>query len=246
MSTEAAARRPRRLHRLGEGRRRHHPSRVPQRRAHRGGDLRHEGAPTPASASRRGGERYSAYFLRAKTARGSRKRRTQLHEAIARHEPRAAGPLARPRVELRHRHGDESRRCSASSQKNLLRYYEHMRREDVYARLRRDPAAGGAQPRVLREAEPADPDAARGARGRRRRGDLGHEDARHRRGVRQRDLDRQPDPARAQPAGRVDHLRHRRSTRPASRCGRASRSSATRRASSTARSPGASTRPTRW
>ena len=35
----------------------------------------------------------------------------------------------------------------------------------------------------------------------------GHEDARHRRGVRQRDLDRQPDPARAEPACRVDHLR---------------------------------------
>ena len=113
-------------------------------------------------------------------------------------------------------------------------------------RLRRDSAAGGAQPGVLRQAEHAGADAARGARGRRRRGDLGHEDARHRRGVRQRDLDRQPDPAGAEPAGRVDHLRHRRSTRRASRSGRASRSSATRRASSRTRSPGASTRPTRW
>ena len=68
------------------------------------------------------------------------------------HEPRPARPLARPRVELRHRHGDEPvgvrqvcrRICIA-----LLR--EHAPRGPL-RRVRRAAAAGGAESRVLPEA----------------------------------------------------------------------------------------------
>ena len=90
---------------------------------------------------------------------------------------------------------------------NLLDYYEHMRREDVYGVYAVLPPQAARNPefyvkqnlpmptlRVVRE----DDDGVVISR---------HEDARHRRGVRQRDLDRQPAAARAEPARRVDHLR---------------------------------------
>jgi 4-hydroxyphenylacetate 3-monooxygenase len=76
---------------------------------------------------------------------------------------------------------------------NLEAYYEHMRSEDVYGVYAVIPPQAARNPefyvkqnipvptlRVVRE----DDDGG---------GDLGHEDARHRRGVRQRDLDRQPE-----------------------------------------------------
>ena len=150
---------------------------------------------TRESASRRTGERFSDYFLRARTKEDLVKR-TDLHRAIA---DMSHGLLGRSPDHVSSFVTGMAMNPSVFGKfaENLMKYYEHMRRDDVYGVYAVIPPQAARNPefyvkqnipvptlRVVREDDDG-------------RGDLGHEDARHRRGVRQRDLDRQPDPARA-------------------------------------------------
>ena len=154
------------------------------------------------------GGRHSIYFLRAKD-RDDLQRRMVGHRKIADMSYGHVRPLAGPRRELRDRHGDEARRArpAVRQRRQPGRLLPSPPRRGRVRGIRRAPAAGGPQPGVLPAAEPADPDPERGARGRRRRRDLRDEDARHRRGVRERDLDRQRPPARPRPEEAGDHVR---------------------------------------
>ena len=107
------------------------------------------------------------------------------------------------------------------------RYYELARKNDLYLSFAVTPPSGIRSPRNLHRRGARRPDPAGGRRGRQRRHHLGHEDDGDRRGVRRRGLGRQSHRrsttsarARASPA-------RCRTTRPASRSGRASPMSAT-------------------
>jgi 4-hydroxyphenylacetate 3-monooxygenase len=60
---------------------------------------------------------------------------------------------------------------------NVTRYYDFMRRNDIFAAHAIVSPAGGARPEILGEAEPLDAELPRRARGRRRRRGARHEDA---------------------------------------------------------------------
>ena len=149
------------------------------------------------------GERYSAYFLKARTREDLLEKNRPAPRGRA-HELRARA-FARPRVELRRWHGHEPFGVWRFA-KNLLVYYEHMRREDVYGVYAVIPPQAARNPEFYVKQNIPVP-TLRVVRRRRRRGDFRHEDARYRRGIRERDLDRQPHPARAESVTRIHHLR---------------------------------------
>ena len=86
----------------------------------------------PRFSFEEGGERFSSYFLNARRRKHDLRKANRAAPRHRRDEPRPARALARPRVELRHRHGDERLPCSEGFRDNLIEYYEHMRREDIY------------------------------------------------------------------------------------------------------------------
>jgi 4-hydroxyphenylacetate 3-monooxygenase len=85
----------------------------------------------PELSFEEGGERFSNYFLRAKT-KEDLSRRTEIHKAIA---SMSHGLLGRsPDHVSSFVTGMAMNACVFGSfEKNLLEYYEHMRREDIYA-----------------------------------------------------------------------------------------------------------------
>jgi 4-hydroxyphenylacetate 3-monooxygenase len=84
----------------------------------------------PAFSFEEGGERFSSYFLRAKTADDLAKR-TRLHRAIA---AMSHGLLGRSPDHVSSFVTGMAMNASVFKgfEKNLLSYYEHMRREDIY------------------------------------------------------------------------------------------------------------------
>src|SRR5437867_1568689 len=87
-------------------------------------------AADPRFSFKEGKERYSAYFLRAKT-REDLLKRTQLHRAIA---DMSHGLLGRSPYHVASFVTGMAMNAAVFGEfeKNLLNYYEHMRREDVY------------------------------------------------------------------------------------------------------------------
>ena len=96
--------------------------------------------------------------------------------------------------------------CGQSGQRAAL--LQARARQRSLRRLCRAAAAGRPRSRLLSPAQSPAPDLAGRARRGRRRRHFRHEDARDRRGVRQRDLDRQRYSARAGAEEGSDHLRH--------------------------------------
>ena len=97
-------------------------------------------AAEPAFASRKAKRTLERYFLRAWPCDDLGKR-TPLAPRDRADEPWPLG-ARRPRLELRHWHGDDPGRFRRF-RKNLLDYDEHMRQRGRLRGLRRDPAAGG-------------------------------------------------------------------------------------------------------
>ena len=191
------------------------------------------------------GGRHSIYFLRAKS-RDDLQRRMIGHRRIADftygmfgrspdHVASFITGMAMKPDELKapYAHAD-----------NLLAYYRYARDNDIYVVYAVVPPQAARNPefyqrqnipvptlRVVREDDC-------------RRRHLRHEDAGDRRGIRQRDLDRQRHSARARPEERGDHLRDPVQRAGACNCGRASRSSSAAPRNSIRRSPIATTKPT--
>ncbi len=164
-----------------------------------------------------------------------------------RHDLWPVRPLARPCRELRHRHGGEPvrvRRRSAALRGEYRRLLPPHAAERHLCELCRGAAAGRAQSRILREAQPAGADPAGGARGRCRDRHLRHEDARDRRGLCRRDLDRQPHPLGARPGEAGRDLR--RAGQCAGPLALVAPAVPPRRTNSTVPWPGGSTKATAW
>ena len=212
-----AARRPRGLCRRRAGRRRHHAIRRSARAAQTVAaiyDMKADPANRDTMTYEEDGGRHSIYFLRPKT-RDDLQRRMDGHRKIA---DFTYGMFGRSPDHVASFVTGMAMKPDALPAPARLRRQPrellspHPRQRHLRG-LRRGAAAGRAQSGILPQAEHPGADAARRARGRRRRRHLRHEDAGDRRALRQRDLDRQRHPARARPEEGGDHLRDRRATR---------------------------------
>ena len=101
--------------------------------------------------------------------------------------------------------GAARRPARRASAQNLLRYYEHARKNDLYLSFAVTPASGTQERRPVSRPAARRSQPAGGRRGRCRRHRLGHEDAGDQRGLCRRDPDRQPHADRRQAQERGDH-----------------------------------------
>jgi len=153
------------------------------------------------------GDRHSIYYLRPQT-RDDLQRRMIGHRKIADltygmfgrspdHVASFVTGMAMKVDELRRPHGYPD---------HLLAYYRHIRDNDIYTVYAVLPPQAARDPAILPASKPAGAHPPRRARGGRWRRDHRHENARHRRGPRQRNLDWHRHTAGARPDQRGHHV----------------------------------------